>query len=147
MEARQARKTKMVAGALERCDLPELGIHDLHVRVDTGAATSALHVDNMEEFERDGRQWVAFDIHPDIYNVDQTVRATARIRGRKKVKNSFADTEKRVVIHTRVRLGGRSWRIKLTLTNRKEMSYLMLLGREAMNGRIVVDPEHEYILS
>jgi|SRR5690606_16173155 len=141
------RKRKMVAGALELCDLPDLGIHDLHVRVDTGAATSSLHVDNMEEYLEDGKRWVAFDIHPDIYNVSQTIRARARVRGRKKVKSSSADTEQRVVIHTRIRLGRRTWRIKLTLTNRKEMTYLMLLGREAMNGRIIVDPEHEYILS
>lgn len=147
VQADKPRKTKMIVGALERCDLPDLGIRGLRVRVDTGAATSSLHVDNMVEFEEDGRKWVAFDIHPDIYDVSQTIRARARVRGRKKVKSSSADTEKRVVIHTRIRMGGRAWRIKLTLTNRKEMTYLMLLGREAMNGRFIVDPEHEYILS
>ena len=142
-----AVKTKMIAGALELCDLPEFGIHDLHVRVDTGAATSSLHVDSIEEFKKGGKNYVSFDIHPDIYNVSQTVRTTARVKGRKKVKSSSADTEKRVVIDTLIRMGGEEWRIKLTLTNRKEMTYLMLLGREAMAGRMLVDPQHDYILS
>ena len=139
-------KSKLLVGALELCDLPELGINNLHVRVDTGAATSSLHVDNIEEFMRDGKRWVSFDIHPDIYNVSETVRTTVQVKGRKKVKSSSADTEKRVVIRTAIRLGDQQWPIKLTLTNRSEMTYLMLLGREAMNGRVIVDPEHEYLL-
>lgn len=141
------RNKKMTVGALELCDLPELLIHGLHVRIDTGAATSSLHVDNIEEFRKNGKRWVSFDIHPDIYNVDRTVRTTVRVKGRKKVKSSSADTEKRIVIDTVLRLGGQEWPIKLTLTNRAEMTYLMLLGREAMNGRLLVDPEHEYLVS
>jgi hypothetical protein len=39
------------------------------------------------------------------------------------------------------------WSIQLTLTDRSEMNYLMLLGREAMQGRLVVDPEFEYLLT
>ena len=141
-----ARTTKMLVGALEMCDLPELGIRNLHARVDTGAATSSLHVDNIEEFIKDGKRWVSFDIHPDIYDVSQSVRVTIRVKGRKKVKSSSADTEKRVVINTTLRMGEAEWPIKLTLTNRSEMTYLMLLGREAMAGRVMVDPEHDYLL-
>ena len=138
---------KLLVGALERCDLPDLAIKDLHVRVDTGATTSSLHVDNIEEFLKDGKRWVSFDIHPDIYNVDQIVRSTARLKGSKKVKSSSADVEKRLVIETQIEMGGSTWPIKLTLTNRAEMNYLMLLGREAMKNRIIVDPSEEYLLS
>lgn len=138
---------KLVIGALEQCDLPELGITDLHVRVDTGAATSSLHVDNIEEFTKDGKLWVSFDIHPDIHNVDRIIRTSARRKGRKTVKSSSADTEKRIVIKTAIRLGGDEWPIKLTLTNRAEMTYLMLLGREAMLDKVIVDPSYEYLLA
>ena len=140
-------KAKIKIGVLELCNLPELGITDLHIRVDTGAATSSLHVDNIEEFSKNRKNWVSFDLHPDIHNVDQIVRTTVRIKGRKKVKSSSADTEKRVVITTPILLGGKEWPIKLTLTDRSEMTYMMLLGREAMEGRVLVDPEFEYILS
>lgn len=141
------RHAKLKIGALELCDLPELGIEKLHVRVDTGAATSSLHVDNIEEFRKGKNRYVSFDLHPDVHNVEDIVRTTAPVDGMKTVKSSSADTEKRVVITTGFRLGGREWPIKLTLTDRSEMTYMMLLGREAMEGRVVVDPEFEYLLS
>lgn len=141
------KHSKLRIGALELCDLPDLGIAKLHIRVDTGAATSSLHVDNIEEFNRGKRSYVSFDLHPDIHNVDDVVRLTAPVEGTKRVKSSSADTEKRVVITTSFRLSGREWPIKLTLTDRSEMTYMMLLGREAMEGRVVVDPEYEYMLS
>ena len=62
------------------------------------------------------------------------------------MKSSSADTEKRVVITTDIRLAGRQWPIQLTLTDRSEMTYMMLLGREAMEGRVLVDPEFEFLL-
>lgn len=138
---------KMLVGALELCDLPDLSIKNLHVRVDTGAATSSLHVDNIEEYKQDGERWVSFDIHPDIYDVDRVTRSRARLDGRRKVKSSTADTQKRYVITTTISLGEQQWPIKLTLTNRAEMTYLMLLGREAMQDRIIVDPSLEYVLT
>ena len=141
------RQSKLKIGALELCDLPELGIEKLHVRVDTGAATSSLHVDNIEEFAKGDENYVSFDLHPDIHNVDSVIRTTALVEGTKTVKSSSADTEKRVVITTTIRLAGREWPIKLTLTDRSEMTYLMLMGREAMEGRVLVDPEFEYMLS
>lgn len=140
------RSRKMTVGALELCDLPELDVEKLEVRVDTGAATSSLHVDNIEEFRKSGKRWVSFDFHPDVHDVKRVVRKTARVTGRKKVKSSSADTEKRVVITTLLKMGGMEWPIQLTLTDRSEMTYLMLLGREAMQGRLLVDPEFEFIL-
>ena len=138
---------KRLIGALEYCDLPELTINDLTIRVDTGAATSSLHVDNIDEFDRDGDLWVSFDIHPDIHNVDSIVRREAKVVARKKVKSSTATLERRYVIDTEVVMSGEAWRIQLTLTDRREMTDLMLFGREAMNGRFIVDPEHEFILT
>ena len=141
------QKEKMVIGALECCDLPELSISHLQVRVDTGATTSSLHVDNIEEFLKDGKRWVRFDIHPDIHNVKKIVTTIAPLQAKKIVKSSSADKEKRVVINTIIKIGQDSWPIKLTLTDRSTMTYLMLLGREAMKDRILVDPSHEFLVS
>jgi hypothetical protein len=140
------RKRKMLVGALELCDLPDLEISNLNARIDTGAQTSSLHVDNIEEFNKDGQRWVSFDIHPDIHNVETIVRRQARVKSRRKIKSSNAQAEKRCVISTSFAIGGRRWRIQLTLTDRREMSYLMLIGRQAMRGRMLVDPEYEYLL-
>lgn len=138
---------KHIVGSLELCDLPELSITGLNVRVDTGATTSSLHVDNIDDFEKDGESWVSFDIHPDIHQVSKIVRRKVKVEDVRKVKSSTATREKRYVITTTIVMAGMSWPIQLTLTDRSEMSYLMLLGREAMQGRLIVDPEHEYLLT
>lgn len=138
---------KLLLGALEVCDLPQLAIEGLHIRVDTGAATSSLHVDNIQEIDRDGELWVSFDIHPDIHQVSRIVRREAKVQATRKVKSSTATRERRYVISTILTLGGESWPIELTLTDRSEMTYLMLLGREAMTGRVMVDPEFDYLLT
>lgn len=140
-------KNKKIVGAVELCDLPRLAISDLNVRVDTGAATSSLHVDNIEEIEKDGELWITFDIHPDIHNVERVVRREARVEGQKRVKSSTATLEKRYVIVTPIIMDGEQWDIQLTLTDRSEMTYLMLLGREAMSGHFIVDPEFDFLLT
>ena len=140
-------KNKKVVGAVELCDLPAFTITDLNVRVDTGAATSSLHVDNIEEFDVDDELWIRFDIHPDIHNVDRVVRREVKVEAKKRVKSSTATREKRYVIVTPIIMDSVQWDIQLTLTDRSEMTYLMLLGREAMSGRFLVDPEHDFLLT
>lgn len=140
-------KHKKTVGAVELCDLPKLAITDLNVRVDTGAATSSLHVDNIEEFYKNKELWITFDIHPDIHNVEQVVRREARVEGQKRVKSSTATLEKRYVIVTPIVMDRNQWDIQLTLTDRSEMTYLMLLGREALSSHFVVDPEYDYLLT
>ena len=66
---------------------------------------------------------------------------------KKRVKSSTATREKRYVIETDITMGGDTWTIELTLTDRSEMTYLMLFGRQAMAGRFIVDPELEFLLS
>ncbi len=140
-------KNKKIVGAVELCDLPAFTITDLNVRVDTGAATSSLHVDNIEEFEVDDELWIRFDIHPDIHNVDRVVRREVKVEAKKRVKSSTATREKRYVIITPIVMDSVQWDIQLTLTDRSEMTYLMLLGREAMSGHFLVDPEHDFLLT
>jgi hypothetical protein len=138
---------KIIVGNLELCDLPELGIKGMHIRVDTGAATSSLHVDNIEEFKLDKKIWIKFDIHPDIHDVKKLIRCQAKVAAKRKVKSSTATSQRRYVIETDIIMANQSWKIELTLTDRSEMTYLMLFGREAMAGRFLVDPELEYVLN
>lgn len=137
---------RMIIGNLELCQLPDLGIADLEVRVDTGAKTSSLHVDNIRRFRKKGKLFVEFDLHPDIYNLDKTVQCSAPVVDSRKIKSSNGVTEQRYVIQTAFALGGQQWPIEITLTNRQEMSYLMLLGREGMGDRVYVDPSRAFTL-
>ncbi len=138
---------KIHLGALEKCDLPDIGITNLVMRVDTGATTSSLHVENVVEFEQDGDQWIQFDIHPDVYDVAKITRHASKIEARRKVKSSTATLERRYVIETTLAIGEHAWPIKITLTDRSEMTYMMLLGREAMQDKILVDPSEEFLFS
>lgn len=136
---------KLILGALEVCNLPELQITDLHVRVDTGAKTSSLHVDNIETETRNGEVWVSFDIHPDIHNVERVVRRSSKLKETRLIKSSNAAKEQRFVIETKINMGERTWPIEVTLSDRSSMSYLMLLGRQAMLHDVLVDPSKEYL--
>jgi hypothetical protein len=136
---------KLILGALEVCNLPELQINDLQVRVDTGAKTSSLHVDNIELAMRNDESWVSFDIHPDIHNVTRVVRRASKLKEIRLIKSSNAATENRYVIDTKICMGDRTWSIEVTLTDRSSMSYLMLLGRQAMMNDILVDPSKEFL--
>lgn len=138
---------KKIIGRLEAICLPELAIEQLNARVDTGAQTSSLHVDNVIQIELDGKPSVRFDIHPDIYNVKQVVTCEALIHDIRRVKSSNGVSEQRIVIQTQAKLGGVSWPIEITLTDRSDMTYLMLIGREALRGRFLIDPDKVFIAS
>ncbi|GLP96294.1 ATP-dependent zinc protease family protein [Paraferrimonas sedimenticola] len=140
-------KQKMIIGNLEMCQLPDLGISDLQVRIDTGAKTSSLHVDNLKRIKKNGRPWVKFDLHPDIHSVDELVACEAPLHDIRRVKSSNGVSQERYVIKSTLNLGGQSWPIEITLTDRSDMSYLMLLGREGMAKRVLVDPSQTFLLS
>lgn len=136
---------KTIIGRLESIALPELGIDNLEVRVDTGAKTSSLHVDNIKKSVVKGIHQVTFDIHPDAHNVDHIVTCSAPISDMRKVKSSNGTSEQRYVIETTIMLGNESWVIEITLTDRSDMSYLMLFGREAIGTKFLIDPSKVFL--
>lgn len=147
MSATKSFEDKLIIGSLETCNLPELGILNLQIRVDTGAKTSSLHVDNIVGYKKAGKPWVKFDIHPDIYNVNSVVTCDTPICDIRRIKSSNGDAQERYVIKTPIHLGTKSWPIEITLTDRSDMSYLMLFGREGMGDRLLVDPSQTFLLS
>ena len=138
-------KDKKIIGRLESIALPELGIDEMQVRVDTGAKTSSLHVDNIIKYMEQGQPWVKFDIHPDIHNVEKLISCKALISDIRKIKSSNGNAEQRYVIETPMTLGKETWPIEITLTDRADMNYLMLFGREAIGKRLLVDPSKVFL--
>ena len=134
------QEQKLIVGSEEWCSFPSLGIPAVKARVDSGAKTSSLHAFNIHAFSRGGDKWVSFEVHPIQRNRKTTVRCEAPIVDRRFVKSSSGDREKRYVIASSIHIGGSSFDIELTLSNRDTMGYRMLLGREAMSGRMLVDP-------
>ncbi len=140
-------KEKMILGSLELCSLPELGITDLQMRVDTGAKTSSLHVDNIKRFKKNGKPWVSFDFSPDIHDVSQVLKREAAVHDIRRIKSSNGVSEERFIIKTLFEINGESWPIEITLSDRSDMSNLMLLGREGMKNRVLVDPSERFLIT
>jgi ribosomal protein S6--L-glutamate ligase len=140
------QQNKIILGSEEWCSFPELGIPAIKARVDSGAKTSALHAINIAPFVKDGINWVKFDINPIQNNLKTVIHCEALLIDKRIVKSSSGFREQRYVIQTEIKLGNDSWKIEMTLTNRDSMGFRMLLGREAMSGRILVDPEQKYLL-
>lgn len=137
---------KLILGSEEWCSFPDLGIPTIKARVDSGAKTSALHAINISPFVKEGENWVKFDINPIQNNVKTIIHCQAPMIDKRIVKSSSGFREQRFVIQTQLQLGDSNWVIEMTLTNRDSMGFRMLLGREAMIGRAMVDPERKYLL-
>ena len=135
---------KVIVGSEEWCSLPELKVPAIKIRVDSGAKTSALHADQIVPFEKDGEKWIKFIVHPIQRNTKGAIQCEAKVIDKRIVKSSSGTRESRYVINADISLGDQTWTIELTLTNRDSMGYRMLLGREAMAGRLIVDPDEHF---
>ncbi|MBT4739947.1 MAG: ATP-dependent zinc protease [Rhodospirillaceae bacterium] len=125
--------------------LPDLDIDKIKVKVDTGARTSALHAYRIKKFTKDDATYVRFFVHPHQGKKKPEIECTALVVDERPVTNSGGKTTQRYVIRTTIVAGEERWPIELTLTNRDEMGFRMLLGRQAVRRRFVVDPGRSYI--
>ena len=144
----QVRRTPLdrrpIIGWREWLSLPELGVDRIKAKVDTGARSSSLHAVNIRVFERAGRQWVRFKILPIQRNSQTHVEAEMPVLEFRPVKSSTGHVTQRPVILAQVELMGNRWPIELTLASRDKMGFRMLLGREAVRGRFLVDANGSY---
>jgi hypothetical protein len=131
-------------GWREWVGLPDLGIKRIKVKVDTGARSSSLHAFDVEIFTRDGMDWARFGVHPIQRRETSELQLEARVLEVRSVRSSSGQAARRPVIETNVSLLGVTWPIELTLANRDQMGFRMLLGRQAFRGRFLVDASRSY---
>ena len=137
---------KIIIGSEEWVARPDLNIPAIKVRVDSGAKTSALHAVNIKPFTRNDETWVSFDVYPIQNNGKKLIHCEAYVIDKRVIKSSTGNRENRYIVRTTVTIAGISWDIEVSLTNRDSMGYRMLFGREAMVGRMLVDPENSFVL-
>ena len=125
--------------------LPGLGVPRIKAKIDTGARSSSLHAFRVESFRRGGCEWVRFVIHPLQRDAKRSIQAEAEVVERRKVTSSSGHATWRPVIRTEVELLGQRYEIELTLARRDEMGFRMLLGREALRRRFLVDPGSSFL--
>ncbi len=128
-----------VIGWREWVGLPELGVEWIKVKVDTGARTSSLHAFDVVEVDRGDVVHVRFTIHPEQRSRNPTLSAELPLVARRRVRDSGGRTELRPVVRTSITLQGHEWPIEITLTRRDTMGFRMLLGRQAIRHRFLVD--------
>lgn len=141
-----------VLGWKERASLPQWRISRLRVKLDTGARTSAIHVSALQtvgEHEHDGHILPVLELAIPLSRVrtDRVARVVAPITGYKSVRDTGAKAERRPVVRTRVVIGPIDREIDVTITDRSGMLYRMILGRQALAGHALVDPQRAYRVS
>ena len=135
--------SKKIVGFCEWGSLPDLGVPAIKMKMDTGAKYSALHAENLILSTRDGRSMLSFELKP-LSDFPFIRRCEAECVGQKTIKTSGGLVENRYLIETHIRLGNDQWTTFISLTDRSKMSINMLLGRDTLWGRFVVDPEYRY---
>jgi hypothetical protein len=132
-------------GWREWVSLPLLGVEATKAKIDSGARSSTLHAWDIEIIEGARGPRVRFVLHPHQRDTDYTVEAEAPLMAVRSVRSSNGALEVRPVIRTRVLLGDQRFPIELTLTRRDEMGFRMLLGRQAVGRRFVIDPARSFL--
>ncbi len=138
-------KKRPVIGWREWVSLPELHIDKIKAKIDTGARTSALHAFSLSPFKKDGKDLIQFLIHPMQHNTDLVVTCVAEIVDKRPVTDSGGHTEDRFVISTPMEIAGQTWPIEITLTERENMLFRMLLGRSALRRRFTINPAKSFL--
>jgi len=138
--------TPFTVGWREWTTLPGLGVKAIKAKFDTGARTSSLHTFFIETYNHDGKNMVRFGLHPLQRSKNVEIVCCTEIQDRRIILDSGGKRELRYVIRTTLSIAGLEWPIDVNLTDREDLRFRFLIGREAMEKRLIVDPGRSFTL-
>ena len=136
-----------ILGWREWISLPDLGISGIKAKIDTGARSSSLHAIDIQTITVGGEQWVEFKVQPLQHQTDAPLHCRAPIKDYRQVTDSGGHRSMRYVIETTINIGSEQFTAEVTLADRSQMMFRMLLGRTAMKNRYTVNPGRSYCAS
>lgn len=136
---------KKCLGWREWISLPKWKIKKIKAKLDTGAKTSALHAENVEIFKSRGKMKVRFHIFPLQRDKRKSKKIVAELIELRKVKSSVGNETERPVVMTDLQVGDEVWTVEITLVNRDIMGFRMLIGRQALKHRFLIDPGRSFL--
>lgn len=141
----QVQNRKKIIGRIEKVDLPALNLNNLDAKIDTGAYTSSLHCHHIQIEQKEGERWVQFYVLDPDHPEYEKRPYKSRVHKIKKVKSSNGQVEERVVIKQAIRFCGENRQIQLSLTDRSEMKFPVLIGRRFLSGKYLVDVSSKFL--
>ena len=139
MSNTRRKSPRLVIGWREWVSFPILGIEKIKAKIDTGARTSAIHAFGIREFERDGQSFVEFLLHPAQRRKIPEIQCCAPVKEKRMITSSNGAKSERYIIETVLGIGEHSWPIELSLAKRDQMGFRVLLGRQAIRGKCIID--------
>ena len=141
---KQEAKAVSEIGWREYVGLPDLGIPGIRAKIDTGARTSALHATRQRIVEEKDGPWVEF--HVPVPGTPGTTRCRAKLVDRRQIKNTSGVPEERLIVSTRLVIDDRRWSIEISLADRENMGFDLILGRTAIRRhRLLVNPGRSFL--
>jgi hypothetical protein len=128
-----------IIGRKDKADFPELELKNINIKVDTGAYTSSIHSHDIKEVEVNGEKYIEFKLLDPSYPKYKDKIFKAKYYKEKAVKSSFGDIERRYIIKTNIIIFDDEYPIQLSLSQRKNMKFPILLGRRFLNKRFIVN--------
>ncbi len=140
-----ARPLSAVIGWREWVGLPDFGVQRIKAKIDTGAKTSSLHAFDVSVLKRQGQSIVRFKVHPLQRNTQRVVQCEAPLVEWRQVTDSGGKRTLRPVIETIITIAQRELVVEVTLIARDQMGFRMLIGRQALRKRWLVDPARSFL--
>ena len=142
---RHILRPSLIVGWREWVCLPGLRIDMIKAKIDSGARSSSLHAERIRYEDRGGETWVLFDVFPLQRSSSMVVPCAIPLLEMRDVRSSNGEISTRPIVVTKLSLGGRRWPIELSLAARDQMGFRMLLGREAIRNRVLIDTGKSFL--